>query len=157
MPQSHHVPYVKMAIEKAKESVRHGGFPAGAVVVKNGKVFGEGISIGNLLHDPTSHGEMSSVRNACQSLKSSNLSGATLYASMQPCLMCLGAAMWSGITEIVYACPQDKVSEEYYGGNYNSNAVSLTFLKPINITHLAELEKDSIEVVAQWEASLIKD
>ncbi len=156
MSTSHHAAYVVMAIEKAKESVAQGGFPAGAIVVKDGHIIGEGISIGNILHDPTSHGEMSSIRSACQNIKTSDLSGATLYASMQPCLMCLGAAMWAGINEIVYACPQSKVAAEYYGGHYNTDLLIPQFIKPIRTIQLVEFEADSLEVVAQWEELLAK-
>lgn len=87
------IKFLILAIKKAEESVAKGGFPAGAIIVKDGKVVGEGISIGNKLNDPTSHGEMASIRNACKNLKTSDLSESTLYASMQPCLMCLGASM----------------------------------------------------------------
>ena len=146
-----------MAIEKAKESVARGGFPAGAIIIKDGNIIGEGISIGNILHDPTSHGEMASIRNACQNLKSSSLSGATLYASMQPCLMCLGAAMWAGITEIVYACPQNKVPGDYYGGNYSTESLLPKFINPISTIHFPDLEQESMDVVSKWEISLSKN
>lgn len=104
--------FLQLAIAKAKESAAQGGFPAGAVVVKNGEIIGEGISIGNTLNDPTSHGEMASIREACKNLKTSDLSSSVLYASMQPCLMCLGASMWSAIPKIVFACPKEKVSAD---------------------------------------------
>lgn len=108
------------AIEKAKESVADGGFPAGAVVVKNSQIVGSGISVGNKLNDPTSHGEMASIRDACKNLKTTDLSDCVLYASMEPCLMCFGASMWASISKIVFACSKEKVSEEYYGGHYKS-------------------------------------
>ena len=105
--------FLQTAIENARESVRKGGFPAGAVVVKDGKVIGTGISIGNTLFDPTSHGEIAAIRNACLNLKSSDLSNAVIYTSMEPCTMCFSATMWAGINKIVYACSKEKVSEEY--------------------------------------------
>ena len=70
--------FLQKAIEKAKESVALGGFPAGAVIVKNGEIVGEGVSIGNELNDPTSHGEMASIREACKNLKTSDLSQTVL-------------------------------------------------------------------------------
>lgn len=147
-----HEQFLKRAIEKAEESVKQGGFPAGAIVVKNNQIIGEGISIGNILHDPTSHGEMSSLRNACKNLSTSDLSGATLYASMQPCIMCFDATMWSGITEIVYAAPKEKVSPEYYGGHYDTQTIQL--LRPIKQIHFQKLEDQSLAVVHQWELTL---
>lgn len=146
--------FMLRAIEKAKESIAAGGFPAGAVVVLDGKVVGEGISIGNKLHDPTSHGEMAAIRDACKNLKSSDLSRACLYASMQPCLMCFAASAWATIGKIVYACPQKAVSATYYAGHYDTASINTTLLLPIEIVHLAELEGQSMDVVKVWEANL---
>ncbi|OFW88610.1 MAG: hypothetical protein A3J37_07475 [Alphaproteobacteria bacterium RIFCSPHIGHO2_12_FULL_45_9] len=149
-----HEQFLKRAIQKAAESVSKGGFPAGAIVVKDNKIIGEGVSIGNMLNDPTSHGEMASIRDACQNLKTSDISGATLYASMKPCVMCFGAAMWSGVSEIVYACDMKRVSLEYYGGHYITEDISAQLLRPITLTHVPELEEESLTIVRQWELSL---
>lgn len=146
--------FLQLAIEKAKESVVIGGFPAGAIVVKNGEVVGEGVSIGNKLNDPTAHGEMTSIRDACKNLKTSDLSDCVLYASMQPCLMCLGATMWSAIPKIVYACSKEKVSVEYYGGHYQPGNINIELNKPIELVHMAELEAESLNVVLGWEKAL---
>jgi len=68
--------FLLKTIELAKESVRQGGFSAGAVVVKDGKAISEGISIGEKLHDPTSHAETAAIREACKILGTSHLDGA---------------------------------------------------------------------------------
>lgn len=142
--------FLQRAIEKAKESVAQGGFPAGAVVVKGGEIIGEGVSIGNKLNDPTSHGEMDAIRAACKNLQTSDLSGSVLYASMQPCLMCLGASMWSAIPKIVFALPKDKVSAEYYGGHYTPSAINAELIRPLELVHFAELEDESSAIVREW-------
>ena len=142
------------AIEKARESVLAGGFPAGAVVVKNGEIVGLGISIGNKLNDPTAHGEMASIRDACKQLNTSDLKDSILYASMEPCLMCLGASMWSSISKIVFACPKEKVSKEYYGGHYKSQEINSSLSSPIEIVHFKDLEAESLDVVKEWEKDL---
>jgi guanine deaminase len=149
-----HKSFLQEAINLAKESVEQGGFPAGAVVVKDGIIIGRGISIGNKLNDPTSHGEMSSIRDACRNLKSSDLSGSTLYSSMQPCLMCFAASMWGGISKIFFAASKDRVSPEYYGGHYQVAELNPNLLKPIELTHIAELEEQSLTIVRSWENSL---
>ncbi|MFA5029217.1 MAG: nucleoside deaminase [Patescibacteria group bacterium] len=146
--------FLQKAIEKARESVAQGGFPAGAIVVKNGEIIGEGVSVGNKLNDPTSHGEMASIRAACKNLNTSDLSNSILYASMQPCLMCLGASMWSAIPKIVFACPKEKVSTEYYGGHYKPSAINAELTRPIELVHFAELENESLTIVREWEKSL---
>lgn len=146
--------FLQKAIEKAKESISKGGFPAGAIIVKEGRVVGEGIALGNKLNDPSSHPEMESIRSACKEYKTTNLTGCTLYASMEPCVMCLGASMWSSITRIVYALSKTKVSTEYYGGSYDQAEINSKFNHPIEIVHLSELEEDSLKVVREWEKSL---
>ena len=93
--------YLKLAIKQAKSSVEQGGFPAGAVVVKDWKIISKGVSLGFKLNDPTSHGETASIRAACKKLSTVDLAGATLYASLQPCLMCFSVANWAGISRIV--------------------------------------------------------
>lgn len=145
--------YLEKAIEKARQSVELGGFPAGAVVVKDGKIIGEGISIGNKLNDPTSHGEMSAIRDACKNLETSDLSGATLYASMEPCSMCHSASMWSGITKAVFACGKDMVSKDYYGGEYHTDVLNKAFNKPLEIVQEKGFEEKSLELVRSWEKS----
>ena len=143
--------FVQLAITKAKESAAQGGFPAGAVVVNNGKVVGEGIAIGNQLNDPSSHPEMVSIREACKTIQTSNLSSAVLYASMQPCLMCFGASMWSSISRIVYACSKEKVSGDYYGGNYKISEINKQVTRPIELVHFSEFEDESLEIIHKWE------
>lgn len=151
-----HDRFVKKSIEKATESVAAGGFPAGAVVVVKGKIVGEGISIGNTLNDPTSHGELTAIRDACNNLNTTELKGSTLYASMEPCSMCHSAAMWAGIKKIVYACSKEKVSSLYYGGTYKTSSLNDVFNKPITLIHIHNQEKESLMLVKQWEATFLK-
>ncbi len=146
--------FIQRAIAKAEESVAQGGFPSGAVVVKNGEVISEGISIGNKLNDPTSHGEMAAIQDACKNLQTSDLSGSILYTSMQPCLMCLGAAVWSSIPKIVFACPKEKVSPDYYGGHYHISEINTDLARPIELIHFIELEDQSLAIVHKWEKSI---
>ncbi len=139
--------YLALAIEKAEESVLAGGFPAGAVIVSDGVVVGSGISVGNLIDDPTAHSETVAIRDACSKLGASDLTGATLYASLQPCAMCLAASVWANVSRIVYACAKEKVSDDYYG------RVSLV-VDPdvaIRLDHVSEMESDVVSLVEKWE------
>src|SRR5665213_2115726 len=144
----------QLALDKASESVAQGGFPAGSVVVKDGEVVGAGVSSGNKLNDPTSHGEVATIREACLKLKTTDLSGTVLYSSLEPCLMCLGAAMWASIPRIVYACAKEKVSEEYYGGHYDEPAINQTFIHPIELVHAEAFEEESLKIIREWEKNL---
>jgi guanine deaminase len=145
--------FLKMAIAKAKESTEKGGFPAGGVVAKDGNVIGTGISIGNVLNDPTSHGEIAAIRDAAKNLGTKDLTGAILYASMQPCAMCHAAAMWASLSRIVYALPKDQVNPEYYCGHVDL-AVTDTYV-PVELVHLAALEAQSLATVKDWESKQV--
>lgn len=145
--------YLAKAIELAKESIAAGGFPAGAVVVKDGKIMGTGISIGNLIHDPTSHGEIAAIQDACANLETSDLSGSTLYGSLEPCSMCLSAAMWAGLARVVFAGRKSMVSADYYGGTSESQSLNMTFIRPLELTHLPEQEEAALLLVTEWETT----
>jgi guanine deaminase len=80
----------------------HGG-PFGAVIVRDGQVLGEGQNRVLLECDPTAHAEIVAMRAACAGIGSFALNGATLYSSCEPCPMCLAAAYWARIEQIVVA------------------------------------------------------
>ena len=147
------IKYLKRAIELARESVQKGGFPAGALVIKDGKIIAEGISIGSILNDPTSHAETASIRDACKKLNTNNLKGATLYESLQSCVMCFSVAYWAGISRIVYACKKtpEMVSKFYYEGTTDNEILNKENNRKIKLIHIPDLEKDSLSVVREWE------
>ncbi len=148
--------FLKLALEQAEKSVERGGFPAGAVVVKDGQVISEGVSLGFKLNDPTSHAETCSIRQACKKLKTTDLSGATLYASLQPCLMCFSVANWAGITRIVYGCKKTKemVSRDYYEGKTDISLINEENNRKIELVFLPDFEEESLKLVEKWEKSL---
>jgi len=96
-----------MAIELALENVAHGGGPFGAVVVRDGAVVATGVNRVTDDHDPTAHAEVVAIRNACEKLGSFQLAGCTLYASCEPCPMCLGAIYWARPAAVVFAAGRD--------------------------------------------------
>ena len=97
--------YMKVAIEEAQKGIRSGhGGPFGAVVVKDGKIIGQGHNMVVKNNDPTCHGEVSAIRDACKNLSSFDLKGAEIYTTGEPCPMCLGAILWSNIEKIYYGC-----------------------------------------------------
>lgn len=149
-----HFQFVDSSIRQAKKSIIAGGFPAGSVIVKDNNIIADGISIGHALHDPTAHSDIAAIRKACQEGHTDNLSGATLYSSMQPCLMCFAAAAWSGIHEIVYACSKEKVAVAYYAGHYNTHDITKQLVQPLQLTHAFEYEEASLVIVREWELSL---
>ena len=94
--------FMRRAIALASESVRRGGGPFGAVIVKDGEVVAEGSNSVTLLNDPTAHAEVTAIREACRKLGTFHLEGCTVYTSCEPCPMCLGAIYWAGIKQIFY-------------------------------------------------------
>lgn len=145
--------YLKLAVEQAKKSVNEGGFPAGAVIVKDGTVISEGVSLGFKLNDPTSHAETASMREACKKMRTTDLGGATLYASLQPCLMCFSVANWSGISRIVFGCrkTEEMVRKSYYEGFTDVNKVNKENNRKIELVFLPDFEQEMLDLVKNWE------
>lgn len=145
--------YLRLAIEQAKGSVEQGGFPAGAILVKEGKILVKAVSLGFKLNDPTSHAETFSIREACKNLRTVNLSGATLYASLQPCLMCFSVANWAGVGKIVFGCRKTKemVKKGYYEGENDIYAINEKNNRKIELVYLPDFEKEVLGIINNWE------
>lgn len=95
--------FMQRAIDLAAESVKKGGGPFGAVVVKDGKVIAESANSVTPDNDPSAHAEVNAIRLACKKLGTFMLDGCEIYASCEPCPMCLGAIYWAHIKTIYYA------------------------------------------------------
>ena len=91
------------AIELSIKSAETIGGPFGCVIVKDNKIISEGSNKVTSTNDPTAHGEIVAIREACLKLNTFNLSGCELYSSCEPCPMCLSAIYWSHIDKIFYA------------------------------------------------------
>lgn len=97
--------FMKTAIDEARDGINagHGG-PFGCVIVKGGKIIGRGHNEVVRRKDPTCHGEVMAIRDACKNLGSFDLSGCELYTTAEPCPMCAGAIMWANIAKVYYGC-----------------------------------------------------
>jgi len=95
--------FMLKAIELSIKSAETVGGPFGCVIVKDNKIISEGSNKVTSTNDPTAHGEIVAIRNACLKLNTFNLSGCELYSSCEPCPMCLSAIYWSHIEKIFYA------------------------------------------------------
>jgi guanine deaminase len=105
--------FLKEAILESELSVKNGGFPAGAVIVYDGKVISRGQSLGSIHNDPTEHGEIAAIRRAAKEI-GPDLSNCTLYSSLEPCNMCKAAAYWAGIKKIVFAVDKKSEPADFY-------------------------------------------
>ncbi len=95
--------FLLQAIELATRSASQQGGPFGAVIVKDGNIIGQGHNQVTETHDPSAHAEIMAIRDACQTLNNHQLENTTLYASCEPCPMCLSAIYWARIPRVVYA------------------------------------------------------
>jgi guanine deaminase len=95
--------FMVRAIELSKQNIQKNGGPFGAVVVKDGRIIGEGCNRVTASNDPTAHAEVEAIRHACQQLSTFDLSGCEIYTSCEPCPMCLAAIYWARIDSIYFA------------------------------------------------------
>lgn len=96
--------FMQRAIELAIENVRSGrGGPFAAVIVRNGEVVGEGANSVTSTNDPTAHGEINAIRDACRALNAFTLKDCVIYSSCEPCPMCLAAIYWARIDAIYFS------------------------------------------------------
>lgn len=95
--------FLRRAIALATENVVAGkGGPFGAVIVKDGRIVGEGANSVTATNDPTAHGEVNAIRAACKALNTFALQGCELYTSCEPCPMCLAAAHWARLGAVYF-------------------------------------------------------
>ena len=95
--------FMLRAIELSVSSASTNGGPFGCVIAKDGKIVAEGSNKVTSTNDPTAHGEIVAIREACRKLNTFNLLGCELYSSCEPCPMCLSAIYWSHINIVYYA------------------------------------------------------
>jgi len=103
MPSPANPEFLRRAISLATDNVLRGaGGPFGAVIVRDGRIVGEGVNTVTAANDPTAHGEVNAIRAASKALGSFSLAGCALYTSCEPCPMCLAAAYWARIDAVYY-------------------------------------------------------
>jgi tRNA(Arg) A34 adenosine deaminase TadA len=109
--------FMRRAIELAAQAIeRDGAWPYGAVVVKDGRIVGEGLNQSSRTFAPTSHGEIEVIRDACRNLGTTDLTDADLYSSCEPCPLCVAAMMIAGIGKLYYAATLEQSSRVIPGG-----------------------------------------
>ena len=138
------------AIKKAQENITTGkGGPFGAVVVRDGKIRS---AVGNRVtstNDPTAHAEVVAIREACKTLDTFDLSGCEIYASCEPCPMCLGAIMWARIDKLYFAADRKDASRAGFDDEVFYTELALPvekrILKPTQL-----MREEANEVFERW-------
>ncbi len=123
--------YMTLALQEAREAAAGEEVPVGAVVVFRGEVVGRGRNLRETLQDPSAHAEVLALREAASSLGGWRLPGTTLYVTLEPCIMCMGAALLARVERIVFGAWDPK------GGAAGS---------VLDVSHLPQLNHE-IEVV----------
>ena len=133
--------------------------PFAAVVVRDGRIVGEGINRSRQKFDPTSHGETEAIRSACSALKTVDLRDCDLYSSCEPCALCVAAMQLSGIRALYYAAGLAESNAALDGVPQNTRfSVDVDVLrdecgktvKARSMPARQALSKDAIEVIAAW-------
>ncbi|WP_200411528.1 nucleoside deaminase [Virgibacillus salexigens] len=104
--------FMKMAVELAVNNVKtNNGGPFGAVVVRDGKVIGEGCNQVTVINDPTAHAEVQAIRNACKHVNDFQLADCEIYTSCEPCPMCMGAIYWARPKAVYFAATKKEAAD----------------------------------------------
>jgi len=136
MPSSHE-DFMNRAIDLARKSMHAGnGGPFGAVIVRNGEIIGEGSNHVVLHNDPTAHGEIMAIRDACARAGSFSLEGAAIYTTGQPCPMCLGAIHWARLSQIYFGFRIEDAAEI----GFDDRAIFAEFALPLSERSIAASE-----------------
>lgn len=148
----HHVVFMRRAIELSRRNLRtgHGG-PFGAVIVKDGRIVGEGSNRVTSDLDPTAHAEVVAIREACRELGTFDLSGASIYASCEPCPMCLSAIYWSRLDRAFFA----NTKADAAAIDFDDDLIYREIRKKIGDRRLPMkqlLRDEAIEVFRSWES-----
>ena len=142
------IDYAKISMNVAEESFKKGSFPAGAVIIQDDKIISKQIS--GKYPNYHLHAESKAIDESIEKL-GEQLTNCTLYASMEPCLMCLSRAYWGGIRRIVYIIKKENVDSKIcYESNLNQKNLLTQFNEKIEMIHLSELEPKALDIYKKW-------
>ncbi len=141
---------MRRAIELAQNGIdANNGGPFGAIVVKDGKIIGEGCNQVTSTNDPTAHAEVVAIRNACRELNDFQLEGCVIYASCEPCPMCLGAIYWARPTRLFFACTRADAKAAGFDDDLIYEEIALPFDER-RIPTSTFLREEGLEVFQNW-------
>jgi tRNA(Arg) A34 adenosine deaminase TadA len=143
--------FMRHAVRLSAERMREGaGGPFGAVIVKDGKVIAEGWNKVTSANDPTAHAEVVAIRLACETLQNFSLEGCDIYASCEPCPMCLAAIYWARIDRIFFANTRQEAAAIGFDDEFLYREIPKSIAdRSIPTRHMALPEAKA--VFAEWE------
>jgi guanine deaminase len=142
--------YMQRAIDLSRESVKLGGGPFGAVIVKNGHIIAEASNGVTKNNDPTAHAEINAIRKAAQVLQNFDLSGCEIYSSCEPCPMCLGAIYWARLDKLYFANTKEDAAKINFDDHFIYEEIEKPFLERKLITRQM-MRNEAITAFKDWE------
>lgn len=121
-----HEQYIDIVLEHCEQALARGDYPVASIIVRNGRIVGEGQNRAATGGDPTAHAEVEAIRDACRKLGSNDLSGATLYSAMEPCPMCCWAIKEAKITRVVLGARHAGMRRMDYGAYSIERLLAMT-------------------------------
>ena len=103
-----HGTFMRAALDEARRGFSAGEVPVGAIVVVDGQILGRGFNQPIGSHDPTAHAEIVAIRAAARAMGNYRLVGSTMYVTIEPCLMCVGAMVHARVGTLVFGAPEPK-------------------------------------------------
>jgi tRNA(Arg) A34 adenosine deaminase TadA len=142
--------FMRRAFELAQNGIdADDGGPFGAIVVRDGKIIGEGCNRVTSTNDPTAHAEVVAIREACQNLNSFQLEDCTIYTSCEPCPMCLGAIYWARPALMYFACSREDAARAGFDDRFIYEEIALPYeqrrIKSVNF-----LREEGLRVFENW-------
>lgn len=144
--------FMQRAIELSQIAYKNGnGLPIGCVIVKDNKIIGEGHNEIFSRTNPTAHGEMVAIENACKNLKDLSLIDCAIYTTLEPCPMCLSAIYWAKIKIIYFANSNEQATQIGFSDNFIFNEIKLQ-PKKRKIPMLKKENTDAIKILEEWKS-----
>jgi len=154
--------FMRRAIELSAQALTTPGTePFGAVIVRDGAIVGEGFNHSAVHHDPTSHGEVEAIRDACRRLQTVDLGGCDLYTSCEPCALCVAAMSIVGIRRTFYAASLAQSGEAFEGvSTANRHPIDVEVLRreagsPLagrSMPYQQAMDAEAVNILRDWAA-----
>jgi tRNA(Arg) A34 adenosine deaminase TadA len=142
--------FLERAIELSREGMQAGkGGPFGCIIVKDGKIIGEGFNQVATTNDPTAHAEVVAIRNACKTLNSFQLTDCDVYTSCEPCPMCLGAIYWARPRRVIYANTKQDAASINFDDDFIYNEIERPGAER-TIVFIHHPDQKALDVFEEW-------
>ena len=145
--------FLERAIELSREGMQQGcGGPFGCVIVMNDEIVGEGYNMVTSTNDPTAHAEVVAIRQACKKLNTFQLAGCDVYASCEPCPMCLGAIYWARPSRVIFANTRHDAAAIEFDDEYIYQEINTDLIQR-QIPFIHRPHSLALKVFEEWKKS----